>query len=136
MRYGRYAAAIIAAVILVSRPAAADVGHAWQRALAWRGGTRRVIVVTAYTSGPESTGKKPGDRGYGITASGTVAGYGTCAADPAVPFGVRLWIEGYGEAVVLDRGGAIRGNRLDVWFEKPEDARAWGVRRVRAVVIE
>jgi 3D (Asp-Asp-Asp) domain-containing protein len=52
------------------------------------------------------------------------------AADPAVPFGTRVWVPGYGHGVVLDRGGAIRGLRLDVYIPDLERAREWGVRRL------
>lgn len=51
----------------------------------------------------------------GITASGTTATVGrTCAAPKDIPFGARLWIEGIGERVVEDRGGAVHGKKLDV----------------------
>jgi len=49
------------------------------------------------------------------TASGAPVTIGrTVAADPSIPFGTRVWIEGYGWRVVEDRGGAIRGNKFDV----------------------
>jgi len=44
------------------------------------------------------------------------------------PFGTRLRIPGYGVATVEDRGGAIKGQRLDVLFQTHEEALAWGVR--------
>lgn len=51
----------------------------------------------------------------GITASGTTATVGrTCAAPKDIPFGTRLWIEGIGERVVEDRGGAVNGKKIDV----------------------
>ena len=51
----------------------------------------------------------------GITASGTTATVGrTCAASKDIPFGTRLWIEGIGERVVEDRGGAVNGKKIDV----------------------
>jgi hypothetical protein len=37
---------------------------------------------------------------------------------------------------VLDRGGAIKGHRLDVLFPTHEQARAWGVRKLRVTVWE
>jgi len=86
--------------------------------------------VTAYTAGPESTGKRPGDPGYGITASGRPAVFGMCAADRSIPFGTVLFIPGYGYAVVADRGGAIKGRHLDVFIPNLSSANAWGVRRL------
>ena len=80
------------------------------------------MVATAYTAGFESTGKRPGDRGYGITATGTKAKHGTVAVDPKViPLGTELYIEDigniegdYGYATALDTGGAIKNNRIDL----------------------
>lgn len=51
----------------------------------------------------------------GITASGTYATAGrTVAASSEFDFGTRLYIDGLGERIVEDRGGAIGGGRLDV----------------------
>lgn len=51
----------------------------------------------------------------GITASGVKAEVGrTCAAPRDLPFGARLYIEGVGYRTVEDRGGAIRGKKIDV----------------------
>ena len=50
------------------------------------------------------------------------------AVDTAViPFGSTLEIPGYGRAVAHDRGGAIRGNHIDLLFSMHVEARAWGV---------
>ena len=45
----------------------------------------------------------------GITASGTVAKYGTIAAPPSIPFGTKMKIEGYGDMIftVEDTGSAV-----------------------------
>ena len=53
------------------------------------------------------------------------------AADPSIPFQTRVAIPGYngGAAIpVLDRGGKIRGSRLDVFFPSHHTARQWGAR--------
>ena len=72
----------------------------------------------------------------GRTASGTTARPGTLAADVRVfPFGTRMEIPGYGTGVVEDIGGAVKGNHVDAWFESHEEARAWGVKKLKARVV-
>lgn len=67
----------------------------------------------------------------GQTASGAQVGPGTIAADPRLlPFGTRLFIPGYGDGIVQDTGGAIRGQRLDVFYPDCSDAWQWGRRLV------
>lgn len=89
------------------------------------------VIATAYTAGYESTGKNPGEPGYGITATGTRARRGTVAVDPEViPFGTRMYIPGYGYGVAEDTGGAIKGNRIDLFFDDLDEAREWGKRTV------
>lgn len=91
----------------------------------------RRMEATAYTSGPESTGKRPGHPAYGITRSGLPTRPGVVAVDPdVIPLGSIVWVEGYGLAVALDTGPAIRDNRVDVWFEDVQTALAWGRREV------
>ena len=68
-----------------------------------------------------------------ITASGKWVYVGGIAADPKVlPLGSRVIIPNYnnGEAcTVVDTGSYIKGNRLDVFLWKTEDAIHWGRRR-------
>ena len=56
------------------------------------------------------------------------------AAPRSIPFGTRLSIPGYGVCRVEDRGGAIKGNRIDVLMPTHAAARAWGVRYVKVSV--
>jgi len=71
------------------------------------------------------------------TASGVYPSVGVVAVDPRViPLGSRLYVEGYGYAKALDRGGAIKGNRIDVFLESNAEARRWGVRRVTVYVLD
>lgn len=48
------------------------------------------------------------------------------AAPKNIPFGTWLDIPGYGKVQVLDRGGAIKGNKLDVYFSTHKEALKWG----------
>jgi 3D (Asp-Asp-Asp) domain-containing protein len=102
-------------------------------------GVRRVLTMdaTAYDPGPIRTGKRPGDPGYGITASGMRAAYGVVAVDPRViPMFTRLYIPGYGYAVAGDTGGAIRGHRIDLFFPTYGEALRFGRRGITVYVLE
>ena len=80
--------------------------------------------VTAYCP----CGKCCGKWADGVTASSTRADHPLVAAPPEFPFGTVMTIPGYGTVRVEDRGGAIRGDRLDVFFPTHEEALVWGVR--------
>jgi len=92
----------------------------------------RRMLVTAYCPCTECCG--PDARG--VTASGrpvSANGGKFVAADGDIPFGTRLVIPGYndGQPVeVLDRGGAIKGDHLDVFFPTHGQAKRWGARRL------
>ena len=66
------------------------------------------------------------------------AGERFVAADPSIPFGTLVWIDGYadGWVPVLDRGGKIRGDRLDVFFADHKTALGFGVRYVSVKIKE
>ena len=88
--------------------------------------TMKKMLVTGYDNSYQSTGKNPGDPGYGITKSGAVAGNGTIAAPRNYPFRTQMDVPGYGLGTVLDRGGAIRNAHIDVWFPSAQEANNWG----------
>lgn len=76
-----------------------------------------------YSSGP----MKGKPKKVGITASGVKARRGTIAADTKVfPFGTIIYIPGYGYGRVEDRGGAIQGNHIDLFFPRHSEAIRWG----------
>ncbi|WP_283163410.1 peptidoglycan-binding protein [Sporolactobacillus mangiferae] len=59
------------------------------------------------------------------------------AVDPSViPLGTKLYVEGYGYAVAGDTGGAIKGHKIDVFFNSNSDALQWGRRTVKVKIIE
>ena len=84
--------------------------------------------ITAYCACKKCCGKSPDDPRYGITAAGTVATEGrTIAADPRVlPYGTVVYIDGHAY-IVEDCGGAIKNERIDIYFESHEAALQWGV---------
>ena len=76
-----------------------------------------------------------GEFADGITANGHKIRPGDTfvAADKRYSFGTEMVIEGYsnGQTVkVLDRGGAIRGNKLDAFFHTHQEALEWGVKHI------
>jgi len=55
------------------------------------------------------------------------------AADRKYHFGTEIVVPGYNDGKpikVLDRGGAIRGNKLDVFFHSHKKAMQWGVKYI------
>lgn len=75
------------------------------------------------------------------TATGTTVrrdpnGYSTIAADPrTIPLGTRVYVEGYGYAVVEDTGGAIKGNKIDLYLNTIKECYSWGVRNVNVYIL-
>lgn len=102
------------------------------------------MVATAYEAGPRSTGKRPGDKGYGITASGARAKRGTVAVDPRViPLGTKLYIKSltpgvpdYGFAIAQDTGGAIKGNKIDLFMDTVWECLQFGRRPVMVYILK
>lgn len=102
------------------------------------------MVATAYEAGPRSTGKRPGDKGYGITASGARAKRGTVAVDPRViPLGTKLYVKSltpgvpdYGFAIAQDTGGAIKGNKIDLFMDTVWECLQFGRRPVMVYILQ
>jgi 3D (Asp-Asp-Asp) domain-containing protein len=71
------------------------------------------------------------------TATGTWPSRGTIAVDPEViPLGSKLYVEGYGEGIAEDTGGAIKGEILDLYMESESECWDWGRRQVEVRIIE
>lgn len=101
------------------------------------------MVATAYDNSYQSTGKRPGDKYFGITASGTKARVGAVAVDPRViPLGTKLYVEGldgtkdYGFCVAEDTGGAIKGNKIDLFFNTAGEVKRFGRRKVKVYILD
>ncbi len=62
----------------------------------------------------------------------------TIAADPKVfPIGTVLYIPGYGYGVVADTGGAIKGKKIDLYFDTIDQVyKEWGKKTVKVFVVK
>ena len=59
------------------------------------------------------------------------------AVDPSIiPLGTKVFVEGYGYATAEDIGGAIKGNRIDVFIPTKDAALAWGRKQVKVTIID
>lgn len=74
--------------------------------------------------------------GHSITAMGIKPvrdpnGISTVAVDKnVIPLGSKVYVSGYGVAIASDTGGAIKGNKIDVFLNSYEECRQWGRRQV------
>ncbi|WP_275942642.1 3D domain-containing protein [Paenibacillus alba] len=101
------------------------------------------VTATGYFAGKESTGKNPDHPEYGITYSGIKVkrddkALSTIAADTSVfPLGTVLFIPGYGYGVVADTGSAIKGKKIDLYFDtKDQVYKEWGKKTVKVFVVK
>lgn len=59
------------------------------------------------------------------------------AVDPTViPLGSKVYVEGYGYATAEDIGGAIKGNRIDVFIPTQNEAIQWGRKQVKVTILD
>ena len=93
--------------------------------------TKMTLIASAYCPCIKCCGKDDG-----ITATGTKATAGrTIAVDPRViPYGSKVIINGV-TYIAEDCGGAIKSNKIDIFFNTHYEALQWGIRTVEAEVI-
>lgn len=98
----------------------------------------KVFKATAYDASPEDNGPWAGQ-----TSTGMPLRYGVIAVDPRViPYGTRMYIESvdgeyiYGYAIAGDCGGAIKGNRVDLFFNTKSQCNRFGRRDVRIYFLD
>ncbi len=89
------------------------------------------MTATAYTASCEGCS--------GITATGINLlenpDMKVISVDPdVIPLGSKVWVEGYGEAIAGDTGGAIKGNKIDIFIPEHQDAVNYGVQEVQVKV--
>lgn len=117
-------------------------------------------VTTATTEDTSSAAEAKGDatvsgKELTVTATAYTASCGGCsgitatginlienpdqkviAVDPSViPLGSTVYVEGYGTAIAGDTGGAIKGNKIDVFIPNSSNAYEWGVKTVKVTII-
>ncbi|MFY9218861.1 MAG: ubiquitin-like domain-containing protein [Tepidanaerobacteraceae bacterium] len=86
---------------------------------------KKRMLATAYTH----TGNR--------TATGTMRRVGVVAVDPKViPLGTRLYIDGYGFARAEDTGGAIKGDKIDLFLDTSEETKRFGRRWVTVYILK
>jgi 3D (Asp-Asp-Asp) domain-containing protein len=85
--------------------------------------------LTFYCPCKKCCGKDPSDEEYGITSTTTVATEGrTIAVDPKyIPYGSKIFIEGYGLFIAEDCGGAIKNNRIDIFMDSHSKCWDYGI---------
>ncbi|MGD6804845.1 ubiquitin-like domain-containing protein [Rossellomorea vietnamensis] len=96
------------------------------------GGKEFYVSSTAYTGSCNGCS--------GITATGinlrANPGVKVIAVDPSViPLGTKVYVDGYGYAVAADTGGAIKGNKIDVFFPSKSEAYRWGRKQVKIKIL-
>ncbi|KIY21321.1 LysM peptidoglycan-binding and 3D domain-containing protein [Mesobacillus subterraneus] len=94
---------------------------------------RLTVEATAYTA------NCPGCSGITKTGVNLKANSDAkvIAVDPSViPLGSKVYVEGYGYATAEDTGGAIKGNRIDVFIPSQDGAVEWGRKQVKVTILD
>ncbi|MED1927842.1 3D domain-containing protein, partial [Bacillus thuringiensis] len=104
----------------------------------WINTRELTVTATAYTNDPAENGYKPGQHVYtkmgdDLTANPNLK---VIAVDPSViPLGSKVYVEGYGIAEARDTGGAIKGNKIDVFIPSKQESSNWGRQTVKIYVL-
>jgi 3D (Asp-Asp-Asp) domain-containing protein/LysM repeat protein len=90
------------------------------------------VEATAYTATCEGCS--------GITATGINLlenpDQKVISVDPSViPLGSKVYVEGYGEAIAGDTGGAIKGNKIDVFIPSKQEAIDFGRKQIKVTIL-
>lgn len=96
-------------------------------------GKELMVTATAYTAYCKGCS---GTTAYGINLRENPH-LKVVAVDPnVIPLGTRVWVEGYGYAIAGDTGGAIKGNKIDVFIPSYDEAMQWGVKKVKVKILD
>ena len=104
---------------------------------------KRVQAVTSSTSvsNIDILCSSTAYSGGGVTCTGMSCvrkpfGLSTIAVDPdVIPFYSAVYVEDYGYAIAADCGGAIKGNKVDLYFDTAAECYNWGVRDVTVTIL-
>ncbi len=82
------------------------------------------VVATAYT-------------GYSTTSTGQKPVWGTIAVDPSViPYGTKVYIPEFGRTFIANNtGGAIKGNKIDIFMNTKKECYNWGRRTIEIQIL-
>lgn len=95
-------------------------------------GKEMYVSATAYSH--EDTKNDVTYLGYNIKKNPHMK---LIAVDPGIiPLGSKVWVEGYGEAIAGDTGGAIIGHKIDVLMPSSAHAIQWGRKTVKIVILD
>jgi 3D (Asp-Asp-Asp) domain-containing protein len=98
-------------------------------------------IATGYYDGKDKMNGETGitASGYNLDRGITFRGYNILASDKAFPLGtlidVKLPDGTVLNCVVLDRGGAIRGNHFDIVFNTLEECLSFGKQKIEWQVV-
>lgn len=83
------------------------------------------VVATAYT-------------GYSTTSTGQKPVWGTIAVDPKViPYGTKVYIPYFDRVFIANNtGGAIKGNKIDIYMNSKKECRNWGRKTIEIRIIK
>ncbi len=97
-----------------------------------RSGNVLTMVATAYDGCYECNKPYYGYPSY----IGLPLARGIVAVDPKViPMGTKLYVEGYGNAIAADQGNAIKGYRIDLYFDTHQQALNYGMKTVKVTIL-
>ncbi len=118
--------------------------------------TKSKTVAKASTKTPSRSDSDNVVKEFTVSASAYTAGCNGCtgitatgidlkknpdvkviAVDPKViKLGTKVHVEGYGYAIAADKGSAIKGNKIDVFFPTKSEAYKWGRKDVKIKILE
>lgn len=96
-------------------------------------GVEYYVTATAYTAYCNGCSGRTA-TGFDLRANPNAK---IIAVDPnVIPLGSKVYVEDYGYAIAADTGGAIKGNKIDVFMSSKADAYRWGRKKVKIKILQ